>query len=490
MSSQADFARLLPAWLDLSNRTDISLGLEPDEAFAHATELLKRLRDGQASPAEWTPSVENVEVLHALAALARRQAEGQPDDALRDLEVAFSFIATQPWPTDEYGGPIGLLSGCALSGWQLARSIAKPPVVKIWVERILANGDLRIAVECAMAVPIADRIDQVGDLNLDNPELLLAICETLRSQLESAPTVARENAEFFYRFVEQSGRRIGLHGEREYFLAELALTAGTASRFLFRTDEARLWFHRAELNSKLLPNADALGARVAYQRLALLIEERRLEQILELAPKWAATFESLGLPEDSLKCRFLVGLAQAEMGETRRAIDIYKRILDDAERLGFLRLVAQAANNLTRFHADLGEIEEALNYARRALPLQRKLNDRVGAAKLQWNVGALLRKQGKHGAALGAYRRAQYQARDMGLRGDVAALHLTVAELLLETGQEVQAEWEIRAALPIIDEEKMVPEGIAALSLLRESLRRRQIDKQALRDLHGYFQEK
>ena len=65
-----------------------------------------------------------------------------------------------------------------------------------------------------------------------------------------------------------------------------------------------------------------------------------------------------------------------------------------------------------------------------------------------------------------------------------------IGDLLLEAGQDAQAEWEIRAALPIIDEEKMVPEGIAALSLLRESLRRRQIDKQALRELHGYFQEK
>ena len=54
---------------------------------------------------------------------------------------------------------------------------------------------------------------------------------------------------------------------------------------------------------------------------------------------------------------------------------------------------------------------------------------------------------------------------------------------------EAQAEWEVRAALPIIEEEKMVPEGFAALTLLRESLRRRKLDRQALRNLHGYFRE-
>ena len=75
------------------------------------------------------------------------------------------------------------------------------------------------------------------------------------------------------------------------------------------------------------------------------------------------------------------------------------------------------------------------------------------------------------------------------MRADVAAVHLVIADLLLENGQDKQAEWEIRQALPIIDEYKLVPEGFAALTLLRESLRRQKIDRQALRNLHGYFEE-
>ena len=138
----------------------------------------------------------------------------------------------------------------------------------------------------------------------------------------------------------------------------------------------------------------------------------------------------------------------------------------------------------------LGETDRALEYARKALPILQTLGSRVHLVKLQLAIGNLLRKQGKRAeATLEAYRQALADATELGMRGDVAAIHLVVADLLLEAGHEAQAEWEIRAALPIIDEEKMVPEGIAALSLLRDSLRRRKIDKQALRDLHGYFQE-
>ena len=48
---------------------------------------------------------------------------------------------------------------------------------------------------------------------------------------------------------------------------------------------------------------------------------------------------------------------------------------------------------------------------------------------------------------------------------------------------------EILSALPVLDELNMVPEGIAALSLLRESIRQQRINRQALRDLHGYFED-
>jgi hypothetical protein len=73
------------------------------------------------------------------------------------------------------------------------------------------------------------------------------------------------------------------------------------------------------------------------------------------------------------------------------------------------------------------------------------------------------------------------------MRGDEVSMHLVIADLLLDQGAEAQAEWEIRAALPIIDEEKMVPEGMAAYALLRESLRRREIDRGALRDLNNHL---
>jgi hypothetical protein len=74
------------------------------------------------------------------------------------------------------------------------------------------------------------------------------------------------------------------------------------------------------------------------------------------------------------------------------------------------------------------------------------------------------------------------------MRSLVAYSHLLVAEVLLEMKRDREGEWEILAALPAIDEMKMVPEGFAALALLRESVARRKTDRSALHQLRNQLQ--
>jgi tetratricopeptide (TPR) repeat protein len=327
----------------------------------------------------------------------------------------------------------------------------------------------------------------VVDLQLEDPELLLSACEVLRSRLDSTPSVVRDESEFFFQFLRDPKRPIGHFDEREYFLGEFALLAGTASRILFHRDDARRWFSRAEANFVLTENGTPNIARLAYQKLALAMEERRLEEVLEAAPLWADTFTKLGMVENALKCLFLEGAALREMGETPKAVEVFQRIRKEATVAGNVRLLAVACGNLAQFHRVLGDLNEALVCAQAALPLLQQTDNRVNLAKLRWCVGDILREQGKKSESLDSYRSALRDSEEIGIRGDVAALHLVIADLLLDAGLDRQAEWEVRAALPIIDEEKMVPEGFAALGLLRESLRRRQIDRGALRELHGYF---
>jgi tetratricopeptide (TPR) repeat protein len=342
-----------------------------------------------------------------------------------------------------------------------------------------------------LAIPILEREPRAPDLHLDDPETVLALVGLLAAQLESRPAAILEEAAFLYRFLEalqvEHPRDPILYDEREYFLGESARIAGTAARFLARRNDAKHWFDLAELWFGVTENAGANLARLAYQRLVLRVEERDFEGALLLLPRLIVNCETFGMAEDALKCRFLQAGVLKETDQLPKAAAAFRQIADQARTIGSTALLSGAYVNLVQIHGLLGNEDEVKKLAEEAAPLLRLLANHGALAKFQWGVGYLFRQKGRVPEAIKAFREAQYAFSKVGMQADVAAVHLILADLLLDAGQAPQAEWEIRAALPIIDEYRLVPESIAALSLLRQSLQRRQIDRQALRSLHGYF---
>jgi tetratricopeptide (TPR) repeat protein len=482
---------LLPAWLDLTARTEVTLGLDPQVALNHAERLLAELRTGKPFRPDWTTDQERVEVLHALVAMVCiGWGANEPKTDLANIELVFTYISSLPWPTAAFGGSGQLLSDCALGGWRIARLFAPWSEVEKWRDRIDSTSDTRARAEKVLLTPPIEVARRATELGLEDLSILLYVCRALRSFAEQAPAHCKELAEFVYGFISDPTRSIGIRDEREYLLGDFALMTGAASRFLFQRDESTTWFSRAATHIESLKRPELERLRLTYQELAFRGEDRRYSDVLHAVDSLAESFRRLELPEEALKCRFLEGAVRFELGDVREVARINEEICAEAQSLGSSRLLGQATSNLLLCYGSLGEIDRALVSAKRAQATLRQSGDRVHLVRLWIGIGGLLRRQGDTTAALDASRQALEAALDLGMRGDVAALRLMIADLLLGLGQEAQAEAEIRAALPIIDEEKMVPEGIAALSLLRESLRRRQIDKQALRDLHGYFQEK
>ncbi len=353
--------------------------------------------------------------------------------------------------------------------------------------RTMSSGEGLEVADAILKMEVSDRAARAAELRLDDPEVLLSVTELLRTRIESDPARIGDDARFFFGFVRDSAEPIGHFDEREYFLGELAMISGTSCRVLFHRDDARRWFARAEVHFVLTENGTANLARLAYQKLALAVEERRFDEVLEAAPMWAAAFQKLHMNEGALKCLFLEANVYRETGQMTDSIEVTKRICAEAERIGHTKLLAMALGNLTQFVRLQGDLKQALAYAQQALPLLQQTQNRISLAKLRWSVGDISRELGNQAEALESYRAALRESEEIGTRGDSAAIHLVIADLLLDAGLDRQAEWEVRAALPIIDEEQMVPEGFAALGLLRESLRRRQIDRGALRELHGYF---
>src|SRR5262249_18729066 len=161
-------------------------------------------------------------------------------------------------------------------------------------------------------------------------ELLLALCVSLRSRAETSPADILERAEFVYGLLENPKELAEDIGDYEYYRGELALIAGGASRLLLRVDETNRWLDRAESHFNQTANRRADAARVRYTRLALAIEERRLEEVKESVPLLAQSFDSMGLTEEALKCRFLEGVALRERGLFAESVEVFREICRQA----------------------------------------------------------------------------------------------------------------------------------------------------------------
>jgi tetratricopeptide (TPR) repeat protein len=368
-----------------------------------------------------------------------------------------------------------------------------------WLEahgvRVLSKEEGRFAAECLLSVPREERKEKAVALFGDDPHVILTVFELLRGRWESDPATVRDEAEYFYRFLESvPPRKKGQVktgkfklDEREYFLGEAALIAGTACRLLSRRDEARRWFGLAE--GWFLIDENNVGdlSRLNYQKLALLLEERRFDEVLERLPAVLAGCEQAHLAQESLKCRIIEGNIFREQGRLAEAAAVFREVCRQGRITRSDRVVASGYVNLAQIHGELNEPAEAIEASRAAMPLLKKLGNRIAWAKVQCGLGILYRSQKNRGAAVEAFHLAQKEFEELGMRADVAGLHLMIADLLLDYGLDREAKREVEVALPIIDEYKLIPEGVAALTLLRQSVKSSRVDRHALQELNGLF---
>jgi tetratricopeptide (TPR) repeat protein len=321
--------------------------------------------------------------------------------------------------------------------------------------------------------------------SLGSPEILLSICAQLRQMRDLNPAVVERDASQIYTWISNPAFEVGLFDERDYFLGETALVAGGACRQLGKRDEALLWLDRAEAGFRHTMNPAPGLANVAYARLALRFEMGRYRDVRELAPSLEASFQKLRMHAEGVKCRLLLAMTLKQCGENATAIDMLEQVRTGPELKSEPFLQARLLTELGDLHQLQGDFSLALPAFQDALNLLLDKAISLAGADLKLYVGGVHRALGSLGEAKDAYREAQSDYAALGMRHLVAYTHLVVAEVLLEMKREREAEWEILAALPAIDEIKMVPEAFAALALLRESVGQRNTNLTALKDLRA-----
>jgi tetratricopeptide (TPR) repeat protein len=339
-----------------------------------------------------------------------------------------------------------------------------------------------------LEIRLSDRTEECVDASLSDGDVLTSIFSLLWDLINSSPSVVAEEAPAIYKWLSARPENDFFFDERDFFLGESALLAAGSLRLLGKREETERWLDRADAGFRHTVAPTAHLARVSYIRLTLRYDMRRHEDLLELVPSVALTFQKLGMGNDLAKCRFLEAMSLKELGRIDEAVNRLERLVSGNECTAGAGLTGMALVNLGDLRSTQGLYEAALEAYAKAAPLLHSEKRFSAIADLKLMIAVTLRRIGHREASLAAYREAIKGHADLGMSTRVAYERVLFAEALIEAGRVREAEWEILAALPTISEQKMVPEGFAAVSLLRESVRQRRTDPKALLDLREYLQ--
>ena len=118
-----------------------------------------------------------------------------------------------------------------------------------------------------------------------------------------------------------------------------------------------------------------------------------------------------------------LGIAYADLGETRKAIEFYEQVLTIAREIGDRRSEGNALGNLGVAYADLGETRKAIEYHEQALKIDREIGDKHGEGQDLGNLGNAYAAQGETRKAIKLYNQRLEIAREIGdRRGEGIAL--------------------------------------------------------------------
>jgi len=134
-----------------------------------------------------------------------------------------------------------------------------------------------------------------------------------------------------------------------------------------------------------------------------------------------------------------LGLAYDDLGETRRAIQLYEKQLAIVREIGYRRGEGIALGNLGRVYGTSGETHRAIQVFEEALNIHREIGDHQGEGTTIGNLGNAYADLGESHRAIQCYEQYLVIAREIGdRRGEGIALW-NLSLMLDQLGERAQA---------------------------------------------------
>lgn len=190
-----------------------------------------------------------------------------------------------------------------------------------------------------------------------------------------------------------------------------------------QTTESALQYYQQAAETSTSPT---LKIQAQLNELSLLIATEKLSQAQALWPQIQSQLDTLPPNRTAVYAR--INLAQSLMKLSASEIDNAARELataiEQGKRLGDQRATAYALGNLGELYEKTGQLNDAKTLTDQALVIAQTINAPDIAYRWQWQLGRLLKAQGKQKEAIAAYNSAIITLKD--LRSDLVSINPNV----------------------------------------------------------------
>ena len=470
-------------WLEVTQSSAVSTGLAVDEALARAKVAWRQIQAGDVGEVIGLCQPERVDELHALCSLLGQQGVLPTD--LPWLAALYESILSAVWAHDGLGERLELSTRLAYLAWRSLRGSRTCVEAEIWekktVDAALSHGTVREFLELSME----ERSEELNSRFLRDGAVLLACWSGLKAITETAPLRCLEQAVSLFAWVARNQDLFESRDEGQFFAAELALVAAVTSKHCGRYQDCESWLESVHRSCEGVVDSGHIGARAEFIRVAMMHERYQFEEVLRELPEVRSRFDQLGMELYSAKTQFLEAFSLKLLWRDDEALVVLEELKRSQVLQADKRVRAMTFAATAEIEGRRGRLTEALAGIETAQDLLGASCESLASAYLNGVKGELLRDQGRFDAAEQAYRAAIAINSAGGFHSQAAYLRVILAEMLLAAGKEDEATAEIVLALPVIDQNEMVREGIAAMGLLRESVRRKRMDPVALSQLRA-----
>jgi tetratricopeptide (TPR) repeat protein len=193
--------------------------------------------------------------------------------------------------------------------------------------------------------------------------------------------------------------------------------------------------------------------------------------------------------EDRIKWRIVWAASLKVAGRFDEALEVLTPLRESRSEIrpGLYGWVLLQSGDI---HLICGDYSRAIEELIEAARLLREGGQLTGLAEVNATISLAFRSKGMLNEAIRLLENSRQDHEKLGMKWAEAYKRMLIAETLLALGQAREAESEIRAALPVLEEQAMVADAVAAVNILREAIHQQKAGPKLISDIRERLRPK